>query len=163
MSSNETSTPTLSYWQRFLRAVNGFRGTNFSKLRTSQPQIQNMQHTPENYRSRSNRIFLQCPQPMNVRTIKRLNHSGDYPPIGCNDFNTISIIQTRCLSHCPVKRKDFLKEAKLPDPRPLIYVCDLHGHVNELTEYLYKSSLGSCEVAWGNSERGRVQGWESVY
>jgi len=41
----------------------------------------------------------------------------------------------------PVKVKDFLKEAKLPDPRPLIYVCDLHGHVAELTEYLYKSSL----------------------
>jgi clathrin heavy chain len=37
--------------------------------------------------------------------------------------------------------KDFLKEAKLPDPRPLIYVCDLHEHVGELTEYLYKNSL----------------------
>merc|ERR1719454_2560414 len=41
----------------------------------------------------------------------------------------------------PVVVKDFLKEAKLPDPRPLIYVCDLHGHVSELTEYLYKNSL----------------------
>jgi len=37
--------------------------------------------------------------------------------------------------------KDFLKEAKLPDPRPLIYVCDLHDYVGELTEYLYKNSL----------------------
>jgi clathrin heavy chain len=41
----------------------------------------------------------------------------------------------------PVQVKDFLKEAKLPDPRPLIYVCDLHGHVAELSEYLYKNSL----------------------
>merc|ERR1719281_1965642 len=41
----------------------------------------------------------------------------------------------------PVKVKDFLKEAKLPDPRPLIYVCDLHNFVAELTEYLYKNSL----------------------
>mmetsp|Transcript_30328 Transcript_30328/g.70760 ORF Transcript_30328/g.70760 Transcript_30328/m.70760 type:complete len:1710 (-) Transcript_30328:179-5308(-) len=41
----------------------------------------------------------------------------------------------------PVKVKDFLKESKLPDPRPLIYVCDLHGYVAELTEYLYKNSL----------------------
>jgi clathrin heavy chain len=41
----------------------------------------------------------------------------------------------------PVVVKDFLKEAKLPDPRPLIYVCDLHGHVAELSEYLYKNSL----------------------
>eukprot|EP00425_Heterocapsa_triquetra_P012914 CAMPEP_0195155382 /NCGR_PEP_ID=MMETSP0448-20130528/184129_1 /TAXON_ID=66468 /ORGANISM="Heterocapsa triquestra, Strain CCMP 448" /LENGTH=1710 /DNA_ID=CAMNT_0040194169 /DNA_START=8 /DNA_END=5137 /DNA_ORIENTATION=+ len=41
----------------------------------------------------------------------------------------------------PVQVKDFLMKAKLPDPRPLIYVCDLHGHVAELTEYLYKNSL----------------------
>mmetsp|Transcript_25743 Transcript_25743/g.76674 ORF Transcript_25743/g.76674 Transcript_25743/m.76674 type:complete len:1721 (-) Transcript_25743:262-5424(-) len=41
----------------------------------------------------------------------------------------------------PAVVKDFLKEAKLPDPRPLIYVCDLHGFVAELTDYLYKNSL----------------------
>jgi len=41
----------------------------------------------------------------------------------------------------PVVVKDFLKEAKLPDPRPLIYVCDLHGFVDELTQYLYSNSL----------------------
>jgi len=40
-----------------------------------------------------------------------------------------------------VKVKDFLKDAKLPDPRPLIYVCDQHGFVDELTHYLYKNSL----------------------
>jgi clathrin heavy chain len=44
-------------------------------------------------------------------------------------------------SYDPATVKDFLKEAKLPDPRPLIYVCDLHGYVEELTEYLYKNSL----------------------
>merc|ERR1719456_1194945 len=41
----------------------------------------------------------------------------------------------------PEKVKEFLKEAKLPDPRPLIYVCDLHNYVAELSEYLYKNSL----------------------
>merc|ERR1719502_201020 len=41
----------------------------------------------------------------------------------------------------PVQVKDFLKEAKLQDPRPLIYVCDLHNFVGELSEYLYKNSL----------------------
>jgi len=41
----------------------------------------------------------------------------------------------------PEAVKAFLIEAKLADPRPLIYVCDLHGHVEELTEYLYKNSL----------------------
>jgi len=39
------------------------------------------------------------------------------------------------------KVKEFLKEAKLPDPRPLIYVCDLHGFVAELAEYLFKNQL----------------------
>jgi clathrin heavy chain len=41
----------------------------------------------------------------------------------------------------PIAVKDFLKEAKLQDPRPLIYVCDLHNYVPELAEYLYKNSL----------------------
>lgn len=41
----------------------------------------------------------------------------------------------------PVKVKDFLKETKLADPRPLIYVCDLHGYVPELAGYLYKNNL----------------------
>eukprot|EP00439_Symbiodinium_sp_Y106_P050456 s5403_g6.t1 len=41
----------------------------------------------------------------------------------------------------PATVKNFLKEAKLPDPRPLIYVCDLHDFVEELTDYLYKNSL----------------------
>lgn len=41
----------------------------------------------------------------------------------------------------PVKVKDFLKDIKLPDPRPLIYLCDIHGFAEELTRYLYKSGL----------------------
>ena len=39
----------------------------------------------------------------------------------------------------PVKVKDFLKEAKLPDPRPLIYLCDMHQFIDELTRYLYNN------------------------
>jgi len=37
--------------------------------------------------------------------------------------------------------KEYLKGAKLPDPRPLIHVCDRHDFVDELTEYLYLNSL----------------------
>lgn len=37
--------------------------------------------------------------------------------------------------------KKFLMEAKLPDPRPLIHVCDRHDFIEEMTGYLYKSSL----------------------
>lgn len=32
-------------------------------------------------------------------------------------------------------------DAKLPDPRPLIHVCDRHDFIEEMTGYLYKSSL----------------------
>lgn len=39
----------------------------------------------------------------------------------------------------PVKVKDFLKEQKLPDPRPLIYLCDQHNFTEELTKYLFKN------------------------
>lgn len=39
----------------------------------------------------------------------------------------------------PVKVKDFLMDTPLADPRPLIYLCDLHGFVPELTRYLYKA------------------------
>ena len=44
-------------------------------------------------------------------------------------------------SYDPLKVKDFPKEAKLADPRPLIYVCDLHNFVAKLAEYLDKNSL----------------------
>ena len=37
--------------------------------------------------------------------------------------------------------KKFLMEAKLPDPRPLIHVCDRFDFVDELTAYLYNSNL----------------------
>ena len=46
-----------------------------------------------------------------------------------------------CSVYDPAVVVDFRKGATLPDPRPLIYVCDLHGYVNELTEYLYQNSL----------------------
>lgn len=43
--------------------------------------------------------------------------------------------------YVPEEVKDYLKNAKLPDPRPLIHVCDRHNFVDELTEYLYLNSL----------------------
>ncbi|KAJ0411653.1 hypothetical protein ATCC90586_004122 [Pythium insidiosum] len=41
----------------------------------------------------------------------------------------------------PVKVKEFLKESKLQDPRPLIHVCDRFDFVDELTQYLYSNNL----------------------
>jgi len=41
----------------------------------------------------------------------------------------------------PVAVKDFLKEARLPDQRPLINVCDRFDMVDELTQYLYNNNM----------------------
>lgn len=47
-----------------------------------------------------------------------------------------------CDSDVPqVKR--FLLNAKLPDPRPLIRVCDRHGFIEEMVDYLYRDGLQS--------------------
>ncbi len=41
----------------------------------------------------------------------------------------------------PEDVKKFLMESKLPDPRPLIHVCDRYDFVEELTAYLYGNNL----------------------
>ena len=41
----------------------------------------------------------------------------------------------------PVEVKQFLMEAKLPDPRPLIHVCDRYDFIDEMTAYLYSNNL----------------------
>ena len=41
----------------------------------------------------------------------------------------------------PQEVKTFLMEAKLPDPRPLIHVCDRFDFVEEMTSYLYSNNL----------------------
>ncbi len=41
----------------------------------------------------------------------------------------------------PVRMKNFFKEMKLADPKPLIFLCDIHGYVDELTEYLFKNNF----------------------
>lgn len=59
----------------------------------------------------------------------------------CGNMQEVERVCRESTHYDPVTVKDFLKDAKLPDPRPLIYVCDLHNYVGELTEYLYKNSL----------------------
>merc|ERR1719428_2099656 len=59
----------------------------------------------------------------------------------CGNMQEVERVCRESTCYNPAEVKEFLKEAKLPDPRPLIYVCDLHGFVGELTEYLYKNSL----------------------
>lgn len=60
----------------------------------------------------------------------------------CNQLRVVeSIIKDKTDCYDPVKVKDFLKEMKLPDPKPLIFLCDIHGFVDELTKYLFKNNF----------------------
>jgi clathrin heavy chain len=52
------------------------------------------------------------------------------------------IRETKCYD--PVKVRDFLKECKIADPRPLIYLCDMHGYIDDLTKFLYETRQQKC-------------------
>jgi len=41
----------------------------------------------------------------------------------------------------PIEVKTYLMEAKLPDPSPLIHVCDRYDFIEEMTAYLYSNNL----------------------
>ncbi|VWU49831.1 clathrin heavy chain, putative [Hepatocystis sp. ex Piliocolobus tephrosceles] len=63
----------------------------------------------------------------------------------CVKINNIKELDRLCkdknAKYNPEQIKNYLKECKLSDPRPLIYVCDIHDYIEELAEYLYKNSL----------------------
>eukprot|EP00002_Diphylleia_rotans_P040222 TRINITY_DN948_c0_g2_i1.p1 TRINITY_DN948_c0_g2~~TRINITY_DN948_c0_g2_i1.p1 ORF type:complete len:1703 (-),score=450.85 TRINITY_DN948_c0_g2_i1:468-5576(-) len=44
-------------------------------------------------------------------------------------------------SYDPKRVKDFLKQARLPDPLPLIIVCDRFDMVDDMTAYLYANNM----------------------
>lgn len=46
-----------------------------------------------------------------------------------------------CCCLCRQQVKKFLMDAKLPDPRPLIHVCDRHDFIEEMTGYLYNNNM----------------------
>ena len=35
-------------------------------------------------------------------------------------------------------------EGKFGDPRPLIYLCDIYGYIEDLTKYLYTTKQMKC-------------------
>ena len=60
--------------------------------------------------------------------------------VKCNQLKDVERIIRESKNYDPVRVKDFLKEIKLADPKPLIYLCDIHGFVDELTKYLFKNN-----------------------
>jgi clathrin heavy chain len=41
-------------------------------------------------------------------------------------------------SYDPAKVKDFLMDIKFADPKPIMFLCDMHGFVADMTKYFYK-------------------------
>lgn len=40
----------------------------------------------------------------------------------------------------PVKVKQFLMDTRLADPKPLMFLCDMHGFIDDLIRYLFKNN-----------------------
>ena len=58
-----------------------------------------------------------------------------------NNMKEVERVYRDSTVYDPKEVKDFLMEARLADPRPLIHVCDRYEFEDELTDYLYKNGL----------------------
>ena len=60
------------------------------------------------------------------------------------NFKEVERVIKETTFYNPEKVRDFLKEGKFADPRPLIYLCDMHGYIEDLTRYLYTTKQLKC-------------------
>ena len=60
------------------------------------------------------------------------------------NFKEVERVIKETTFYNPEKVRDFLKEGKFSDPRPLIYLCDMHGYIEDLTRYLYTTKQLKC-------------------
>jgi clathrin heavy chain len=58
----------------------------------------------------------------------------------CNQFKEVERVTRESPNYDAKQVKDFLKDAKLQDPRPLINVCDKHNFVDELVKYFHANN-----------------------
>jgi clathrin heavy chain len=58
----------------------------------------------------------------------------------CNQFKEVERVTRESTTYDAEKVKDFLKESKLADPRPLINVCDKHGFVDDLVKFFHANN-----------------------
>jgi clathrin heavy chain len=63
-----------------------------------------------------------------------------HPP----NFKEVERVIRETDNYDPARVKKFLIDGKFSDPRPLIYLCDKNGFIEELTEYLYTSKQVKC-------------------
>jgi clathrin heavy chain len=56
------------------------------------------------------------------------------------NFKEVERVIKETQNYDPKQVKEFLMDGKFSDPRPLIYLCDMHGYVEDLTRYLYTTN-----------------------
>ena len=52
-----------------------------------------------------------------------------------------NVIKNKSDCYDPIKVKDLLIDLKLQDPKPIIFLCDAHNQIEDLTKYLYKNNF----------------------
>jgi clathrin heavy chain len=57
-----------------------------------------------------------------------------------NNFKEVERVIRETSCYDPEKVRDFLKDSRITDPRPLIYLCDMHGYIDDLTRFLYQTN-----------------------
>ena len=62
--------------------------------------------------------------------------------VKCNQLKDVErVISEAPNCYDPVRVKEFLLEMRLPDPKPLVLLCDKNGFVPELTKYLWMNNF----------------------
>ena len=59
----------------------------------------------------------------------------------CNQTKDVERIVRETKFYDPQRVKDFLMEIKMVDPKPLMFLCDMHNFVDDLTRYLFKNNF----------------------
>jgi clathrin heavy chain len=87
-------------------------------------------------------VYLFLGSLINSTNDKEIYHKYIEAAAKCNQIKELErVITEKGDCYEPEYVKNFLKEQKLSDPRPLIFLCDMNGFVDELTRYLYKNSF----------------------
>jgi len=58
----------------------------------------------------------------------------------CNQGSEVERVIKESTNYDPEKVKNFLMEAKMGDPKPLMYLCDKHEYFEDLTRYFFNNN-----------------------
>jgi clathrin heavy chain len=78
---------------------------------------------------------------VNTSENKTVHYKYIVAAVNLKQFKEVERVCRDSTVYDPLQVKEFLLDAKLPDPRPLIHVCDRYGFTEELTAYLYNNKL----------------------